>query len=234
MTSLRFRLLLCSLLPLYFVVHSTNKQYIFINTSKGGPSTLASSEKPQIEIRVSCRSSGRSYMPTQTSSKYRGPTCLTPVAPRWTCVFLFLFSFFLLQAAWFIFTGHVYPKNAGCAVILGHPSVCPFSQREGGGCGHWPLAQTEIKLHIQLFMQHMMCNHLWWLHMITGWTGKFTGFHVVLTRKNELSLEQLRAVLFSCSYLNQTVVSANNMKKFYSLFWILKKFQWMNTLILNS
>lgn len=52
MTSLWFKVLLCSLPPFYFVVHFTNKQYIFIDTSKTGPSTLGPLAKPQIEIHV--------------------------------------------------------------------------------------------------------------------------------------------------------------------------------------
>lgn len=38
--------------PFYFVAHFTNKQHIFIVTSKCGPLTPGLSEKPQIEIHV--------------------------------------------------------------------------------------------------------------------------------------------------------------------------------------
>lgn len=79
MTSLWFKVLLCSLPPFYFVVHFTNKQYIFIDTSKAGPSTLGPLAKPQIEIHV--QKSEDEIVPRKTSSKYSRPTCLPPVAP---------------------------------------------------------------------------------------------------------------------------------------------------------
>ena len=144
MTSLWFKVLVCSLPPSNFVAHFTNKQYIFINTSKGGPSTLGPSEKPQIEIHV--QKSEDEIIPRKRGSKYGRPTCLSPVAPWWTC------WFFFLLVAWCIFTRDVYPQNASWAVIFGRPSVSVSvccSLGEERVCGCWPPAQTEVELLVQ-------------------------------------------------------------------------------------
>lgn len=91
-------MLLCSLVPLYFVViffYKQETQHICINRSKGGPLQTVPDRKtpnwgPQIFLK--------------TSSKSSRPTSLFPAAPCWTCWFrcswplgVFLKAMFILR-----------------------------------------------------------------------------------------------------------------------------------------
>lgn len=143
---------LCFLSTLWRIF--TNKQYIFITTSKGGPSTLGPSEKPQIEIHVP--KSEDEIIPRKTGSKYSRPMCLSPVAPWWTYWFLCSWPLSVfLQEMFFL-------KNACWAVIVGRPSVSVSvccSLGEERACGCWPLAQTGAELLIQLLLCTSVYSH---------------------------------------------------------------------------
>lgn len=165
MTSLWFKVLLCSLLPFYFAVHFTNKQYILINTSKAGPSTLCPSEKPQIEMLV--ENSEDEIIPGKTRSKYSKAHMPSP-----RCALVNLLVFLLLDT-WCIFTRDVYPQKAGWAVILGHPSVSVSvccSLGEERGCGCWPRAQTEAELPTHCFLVWFdTVTLVHWIQKKNGW-----------------------------------------------------------------